>query len=799
MDSVILDVRYAIRSIAGSKKFAAIVIATLALGTGANTAVFRVLNAVVLRPLPYDEPAQLVRVYQTAKGEDSYLSGLALVGLREQSQTLDVAALYTYSSQGADLTDRPEPERVRIMPVSADYFRVLRVHPVLGKVFAPEDERANARIAVVSERIWRKYLDGAGDAAGRLLSLNSLSYQVVAVLPGGFDDPVESGIDVWTPLNLQPGGPNNWDNSYLSAVARLKPGAALEQARAELATISATMQASSTAKDRWTARAAPLQADSVGGAGPMLWILLGAVAMLLVIACVNVASLFLARGSARQTELAVRAALGCSGARLVRQLLIESLLLSLAGGVAGLLLAQAVDGALLAAAPAAIARVGGAAVEYSVLAFSLGVAILAGVGFGIAPALQAMRPDLDVVLREGGRGGSGSRRQTRARGALVVCQVALALVLLVGAGLLLRSFERLRSVGLGVLPEHVMTFEVNLPSGRYEAPEQRARFHRDFQARITALPGVRAVAAVSRLPVTGSYHRWGTRRLDLPLDSRQQAQAQQRVIEGPYFQTLGIPLLRGRTFGPEDDAKAPRRVVISQELVRQLFPAKDPLGQPLRVVGETVEVIGVVGDVAIGPRATVQAYVYHSHTQFAGDRNWTLMQVVALDRNRPALLSDIRRELSLIDPALVLYQPRMLEDVIGGGVAQERFALLLVASFALLALLLAAVGIYGVLSYSVSRRSREMGIRMALGAPAGAVRSMIVRDGGRLAAIGIVLGFVVALAATRALGSLLFGVSPREPLVFATAAGVLAGVAIVASWIPARAATKSDPLRAVRD
>jgi hypothetical protein len=289
------------------------------------------------------------------------------------------------------------------------------------------------------------------------------------------------------------------------------------------------------------------------------------------------------------------------------------------------------------------------------------------------------------------------------------------------------------------------------------------------------------------------------RRADLPPDARG-VQGQQRVIEGPYFKAVGIPLLRGRTFGPEDDARAPCRVVISQELARQLFPSEDPIGKRLRVAGQQPEIIGVVGDVALGPRAALRPYVYHSHSQFAADRNWALTQVVALDADpSSSLLADARRELSLIDPSLVLHEPKMLDDVIGAGVAQERFALMLVASFALLALVLAAIGIYGVLSYSVSRRSKEMGIRMALGAPARAVRSMVVRDGGRLAAIGIGLGFVVALAATRALGALLFGVSATEPVVFAAAGAVLAGVAMLASWIPARAATKADPLQAVRD
>jgi predicted permease len=308
---------------------------------------------------------------------------------------------------------------------------------------------------------------------------------------------------------------------------------------------------------------------------------------------------------------------------------------------------------------------------------------------------------------------------------------------------------------------------------------------------------VRAAAAISRLPVTGSFHSWGVQRSDRPPDTRF-TPAQQRVIEGPYFAVVGIPLLRGQTFAAEDDARAPRRVVISEELARQLFPSENPVGQRLRVADAEAEIIGVVGDVALGPRAALRPYVYHSHSQFAADRNWALTQVVAVDGDRPSLLGEARRELSRIDPALVLHEPRKLEDVIGGGVAQERFALLLVATFALLALILAAVGIYGVLTYSVSQRTRETGIRMALGAPARTVRSMIVRDGARLAAIGIGVGIATALGVTRSLRSLLFGVSPTEPLVFVAAAGVLGCVALVASWIPARSATKADPLQTFR-
>jgi predicted permease len=799
MDSLVLDLKYAVRSIVTAPRFTAVVIVTLALGTGANTAVFSVLNAVVLKPLPYQDPERLVRVYHSTGDDNSYLTGLEAIAYRDRSRTLDIGVTYTYSIAGADLTGRGEPERVTAMPVGADYFRVLRARPLLGQPFDRADERPNANVAVISERIWRKYLEASADAIGRMLPLNGVPYRVVAVLPDDFDDPLESDVAVWTPLNLQPGGPNSFDNYYLTIVARLKPGVTIDQAQAELATLAAAMQPPDPpARLRWSARVVPLHIDTVGSARAVLWILLGAVGLLMIIACVNVASLLLARGAARETDLAVRAALGCSTTRLVRQLLIESVLLSLAGAVAGLIVAPLVTRVLLAAAPAGVAHAGTGPLERAVVAFGIAIALVAGIGFGVAPAAQAARPDLEGMLRESSRTGGGSRRQTRARNALVVCQVALALVLLVGAGLLLRSFERLQSVALGVRPSRVMTFTVNLPQGRYGDAEARARFHREFQSRIAALPGVVAAGAVSRLPVTGSYHSWGAQRADLPLEPRM-TQAQQRVIEGRYFDASGIHLIRGRVFGPEDDAKAPRRVVVSQELVRQMFPSEDPIGKRLRVAGAQPEIIGVVGDVALGPRAAPRPYVYHSHSQFAGDRNWALTQVVALQRDSQTFLSDARRELSRIDPELVLYEPQMLENVIGGGVAQERFALLLIASFAALALLLAAVGLYGVLSYSVSRRTREMGIRLALGATPQSVRSMIVRDGGRLAVAGIALGCAGAIAATRFLRSLLFEVSATEPLVLAAAAVVLTIVAVIASWVPAHAATKVDPLEAVRD
>ncbi len=789
------DVLYAVRSLVSAKRFAAIVIATLALGIGANAAVFGVLNAVVLQPLPYDAPDRLVRMYQTFGATDNYFTGAALIEFRDASKTIDIAPLYTYSAESADLTDRPQPERVGVLPVSADYFRVIGVRPVVGTVFGRSDERRNAGVAVVSERIWREYLGGAADVPGRVLSLNGVATRVLGALPAGFDDPLRPGVEVWVPSNLVPGGTNNWDNSYLSAIGRLRAGVTLQQAQAELAAIATGQQSHYGSVPRWV-RVASLQTDTVGSAGRTLWLLFGAVGVLLVIACVNVAGVMLARGAARESELAVRAALGCSRWRLTRQVVVESVLLSLVGGVVGLILASVVTRVLLAAAPETVTQMANSTQTTFVVAFGFIVTLATGVACGLAPALQFARPDLEAVLRESSRGASSGRRQLRLRNLLVVCQVALALVLLIGAGLLMRTFQRLSSVSLGVRPANVITFQVNLPIGRYADPARRATFHREFQKRVATIPGVRASAAISRLPVTGTYHSWGSRRAEAPDGTGRSAQ--QRVIEGAYFEALGIPLLRGRTFGPEDVPRTPRQVVVSQEFVRALFPNDDPLGKQLRTAGENVEIIGVVGDVALTARGIRQPTVYHSHTQFAADRVWALMQVVTSERPDTSLLADLRRELAVIDPALVLYQPRMLTDVIGAGMAQERFALLVIGAYALLALALAAVGIYGVLSYGVSRRTRELGIRIALGAPIGSVRTLVVRDGGQLALVGVALGLVVAYWATRTLGSLLFDVSATEPLIFGAAAVLLVAVALAASWIPARTATKVDPLRALR-
>lgn len=794
MDGLKQDFAYAVRSLGRAPKFAFAVILTLALGLGANTAVFSVLHAVVLTPLPYPSADRLIRLYKFNRGEDNYLPGPAALAFRDQTTTIDLAPVYTYATEGADLTDCAVPERVTTMRVGADYFRVLGVQPIAGQPFDRSDERADAGVVVIRERLWREYLGGRPDAIGQSLSLNGVRQRVVAVLPDAFADPLVANVDVWSPLDLQTPARNRWGNHYLSVIGRLRSGVTLDQAQADTARVAALIERNYGDASRPSARVTPLQTDTVGTARSLLWMLLGAVALLLAIACVNVAGLMLARGASREPELAIRTALGCSPFRLARQLVIESVLLSLAGGVVGLLSAQLLTRVLLAAAPETVVRAAGGTGSAAVLAFGFVAALACGLAVGLVPALQQARPNLERVLRESGRGASGSRRQARFRQLLVVSQIALAVVLLAGAGLLLRSFQRLSHLDLGIRTDNVLTFAVNLPTGRYGDAQRRADFHLAFQDRLNALPGVGAAGAVSRLPVTGSYHTWSNGRVDQP---ETDVPADQRVVEGRFFEALGIRVLRGRTFARTDGA-TPRLIVINERLARTLFPTEDPIGRTLRVSGGEGEIIGVVADVANAPRTPAPAIVYHLHRQFAADRNWALTAVVTSNRPAAALLQDIRQELRALDPALVLHQPRALSDVVGRSIAQERFAMLAVGAYAALALLVAAVGLYGLLSHMVGTRHREIGIRLALGAQIRSVRSLVLREGALLAVAGVLAGLGAALVATRTLSTLLYGVSGRDPLTFALAAAALFAIATTATWLPARTATRIDPLHALR-
>ncbi len=797
------DLRIAVRTLRRTPGFSGVAILTLALGIGANTAVFTVLNSVLLTPLPYDQPERLVRMY-TAYDQcpdcRSVLSGPDFVDYRAGVDAFEqLAVLYTYRERGVDINRGGAPERIRALPVSSGYFEVFRAGPILGRTFTREEESESAHVTVLSHHVWQDYTDGNRDILGSGISLDGDSYTVIGVMPPSFLDVIAGEIDVWIPQDLQPDYMfNRRGNTYLTGIGRLASGVSLTQAQAQLDVVSASLkQQYPDTNDDPFARVLPMFEEVVGPSKTMLYVLMGAAGLVLLIACVNVANLFLARSVARQRELAVRAALGAGPARLARQLFTEGLALAGAGGAAGLLVTFAGVRFLLGLSPESLARANEVSLDFTLLAFTVGLTIMTGVLFGLLPALRSARVDLNDTLRDSTRGTTGGASGRYMRGVLVASQMSLALILLVGAGLLMKSFVKMQRADLGIDPDHVMTFEVHLPEARYGDPDTRIRFHQTFQERLRALPGLETVGATSWLPVAGRYHSWGVAWRTGEQEVERMS-AQNRVIEGDYFDAMGISLLQGRIFTTSDRTDAPPVVIISKSAADRAFPDGDPLGKQFGAAGEWRTVVGVVSDVAVDHRGTFQPTVYVPHTEFGDNRNWAMIQVVASTRERGDLLQWVRNELAAIDRDLVVYHPRPMATVMGRQVAQERFALTLMGIFAAVALTLAAIGIYGVLSYSVSQRTQEIGIRMALGARAREVRRIVVGQGLGLAALGIAVGIGGALGLTRLLDSMVFGVSLRDPVIFTAVPVTLGVVAILAGYLPARRATRVDPIEALR-
>jgi putative ABC transport system permease protein len=792
------DVGFAVRTLRHNPGFTTVAVLTLALGIGGTTAVFSAVDAVLLQPLPYQQPGQLVRLYQADSADPAarqYVTPVHFVDYRRDMAAFEVvAALYTYSESGADIGAGDDVRRIRLLPVSAGYFDVVRVHPRLGRGFQPDEENG-ALLVVLSDRLWRERFNADGNAIGQRLTMSGRPYTVVGVMPDGYEDPVAGPVDAWVPLDLGPArDPDNAENHYLSVVARLRSGVTLARAQAELSRLNATLAARYADASEVLARLDPLKEDVVGSADRALQIMLGAVALVLVLVCVNIANLLLVRGSDRSREFALRSALGAERPRLVRQTLIESLMLALAGAAVGLVVARLAMSAIVALGSASIPRLSELGLEPRLLVFSIVVATLSAVGFGLAPAFRAAQTDPGDVLREQTRASTSSGSKIRLREWLVVSQVALAFVLLVGAGLLLVSLKNLRSVGLGVEPAGVLTFELHLPAARYDSIA-RARFYEESARRLTAIPGVRTAGGVSRLPATGNYHVWGTRAMTGPLANTREGsvQAQQRVVAGDYFGAVGIPLLEGRLFDVHDGAGAPLRVVVGRRTADILFPGANAIGQQVRAGGRTAEIIGIVGDVALDARGDIVPHVYHAHRQFAGNRNWALTQVVRTGGAMERAQGEARRALASLDPQLVVYRPAPLGDVIGRSESQRVFTLQMLGAFAGVALALAALGLFGVLSYGVRLRSREFGIRMALGADRRRIRRMVLREGLTVTAIGTVIGLFGAVALSRALASMMFGVSALDPGVMLGAAVFMGSVAAVAAYLPAYRATSAEP------
>lgn len=800
IEVLLADTRYALRTLRSRPGLTAAAVLTIALGVGGTTAVFSVVRGVLLRPLPYEEPGQLVRLYQFDAEEPEanlYVSAPHFKDYRDRASSFeDLAALYTYDEVGADLVLGDRAERVRLLPVSADYFRVLRQEPVLGRGFARADETGE-RLAVVSAELWRRAgLDREGLGAGMVL--DGEVFTVVGVMPAGFEDPLVGRVDAWVPQNLHTGGAEYPQNHYLSVLGRLGPGVTAEQARREMAALDAALLETYPEVDTDGGfRLKLLHEDLVAEARPALLLVLAVVLLVLLVASVNLANLLLVRSLGRLREVAVRSALGAERRRILGQLLTESAVLGFAGGLAGVAVAYAGLELLLGVGRDAIPRASEIGIDGTVLAATTAVAVGTGVAAGLLPALRLARSSPLASLGEASRAATSSRGYVRLRRALVAGQVGLALTLLVGASSLAASVHRLSRVDLGVRTQGILTFELNLPAGRYDA-QLRAALHGRMPDDLAALPGVTAVGATSVLPATGTSYNWGTRALTGLHAGAEQGfvDADQRIVAGSYFQVLGIPLLEGRVFDERDAPEAAPVAVVSRSLAEHLFRGGSALGQQIRAGGVERRIVGVVGDVALDPEGAPGRFVYHPYSQYA-NRNWALRYLLATNRGADTLLPAVRAAVAEIDPGLVVHRPATLDEVVQRGRGQRRFAFALTGVFALLALALAAIGLYGVLAFDVRQRRREIGVRLAMGAGPARVAGMVLRDALGVTAAGVVAGMVGALALGGFLSSVVFRTDPTEPLVLAAAAATLLATAAAASLLPAWRALRVSPRAAL--
>ncbi|MCA1591406.1 MAG: ABC transporter permease [Acidobacteria bacterium] len=804
MGTFLQDLRYALRVLAKNPGFTAIAVVALALGIGANTAIFSVINTVLLRPLPFDSPERLVKVWGTnqKRGVSKYpVSYPNFTDWRDQNGVFEHVA--AYSDAGAILTGHDAPEQLNGIVASADFFEVLGAKPAIGRGFTTQDEQGDTHVIVLSDGVWRSRFAADPGIVGQQVMLDGQATTVIGIMPAAFSFPPDTATApvFWSLLNPKEEGNAERGANYLLVIGRLKPGIAREQAQAEMSTVAGRLEQQYPEKN--TGRGinlVPLHEDIVGDLRPALLILFGAVGFVLLIACANVANLLLARASSRTREIAVRTALGASRWRIVRQLMTESALLALVGGTLGLLLALWGVDLLLAAVPADIPRLSESGLDARVFGFTTAISLLTGLVFGLAPALQASKTELTEALKEGGRGSTEGLKRNRVRSLLVVSEVALSLVLLVGAGLLVKSFIYLHDVNPGFKPDHVLTADVGLPTAKYEKEQQQAAFYQQAVGRIAALPGVEAAGAVMPLPLNGN----GMQNI-LTIEGRpalapgEKLTTNSRVITPGYLRAMGIPLIRGRAFTERDDKDAPKVFLVNESLARKYFPGEEAVGKEIEVTvapGMKGEIVGVVGDVKhrnLEAEPGPETYVSYLQAPMP------YMTLVARTSVDPASLTgSLRGAVQQVDKDQPLYGVKTMEQWVADSVARRRFNTVLLGIFSAVALLLAAVGIYGVMSYSVTQRTHEIGLRMALGAQRGDVLGMVVGQGMTLIMIGVALGLAASFALTRVMRGLLYGVSATDPLTFGGVALVLILVALLACFIPARRATKVDPMVALR-
>jgi len=816
MGTVLQDLKYGLRMLAKNPGFTAVAVLTLALGIGANTAIFSVVNGVLLNPLPYPEPNQLVTLHESKPnfpyGSISYLN------FRDwQKENHTFSSIAVARGYGFTLTGAGEPERVRAEFVSSDFFPLLGVKPLIGRTFAPgEDEIGAAPIALVSAGFWKRKFGSAREILGKALILDGRSYTIVGVIPSSFDLLLKSFSpkEVYIPIG-------QWDHHGLKfrgaglgihGIGRLKPGVTLQQARADMDGVTRNLAVAYPDADKGiSAGILPLREDMVGDIQPFLLVLLGAVGFVLLIACVNVANLLLERSAGRRREFAVRVALGASPQRVIRQLLTESVLLALAGGGLGTVLAAWGTQAALKILPAALPRAPEIGIDAHVLVFTAVASVLAGILFGLAPALKISKPNLQETLKEAGRGTSGAHHRTQ--GVFVVIEMATALVLLIGAGLMTRTLARLWGVNPGFDPHNVLTFELSLPPAMKKAsPDAIRAAYREFDAKLGSTPGVQAVSlSWGAIPMdTEDDEQFWIEGQPKPSNENEMNWALEYTVEPDYLRVMRIPLERGRFFTPQDNERSPAVAVIDDVLARKYFPNQNPIGKRINLHDyddQPAEIVGVVGHVKqwgldSDDTQSLRAQLYHPFMQLPGDAlALSPLGMGVLVRSEGAatsLFTSLRHTNELMNKEQVIYSAQTMNEVIAGSLATRQFSMILLGSFALLALVLASVGIYGVLAYLVGQRTHEIGIRLALGASRYDVLRLVVGQGAKMALLGVALGLAAAMGLTRLMSDMLYGVSATDPLTFTAVAILLILVALVACYIPARRATKVDPMVALR-
>ena len=793
------DLRYGARMLLKQPLFTIVAIATLALGIGANSAIFSVINAVLLRSLPYHKANQLIVLSTTTSSGD--MDGLSQLEAQDyRSGMQSVEDLATFQSQSVNVTGGDRPDRIRGAFVSANFFRFFNLTPIAGRTFVDgEDQRGAAKIVVVNEKMWRERLNSDPNLESKKLILNGESYSVIGVVTASFKQPMDPDVEAWMPLANYPGNSGQRDARFAFAMGHLKPGVKEEQAQAEATTIANRLaQAYPKENSGRAAKVQYFQDLMVGRIRPMLWLLFAAVAVILLIACANLANLLLARGLSRQREIAVRAAMGASRWRLIRQLLTETTLIALVGGAGGVLLAYW-GLYLLLKLPQTFVNAEEATLDTRVLLFALGLSVITGWLFGLAPALQLAKPQLQSFLKEGSRGSGEGARWNRVRGGFVIFQVALSLLLLVGAGLLIRSFDKLLRVDVGFKPEQLLSLEYRLPRNKYSKSDAQWTFHRQVTEQVQQIPGVKSVSLVRGLPFSGNG---GTTKILLPdreiPNQGMEPEVMFNTVMPNYFETIGIPFIKGRPFGNEDRTDSPGVVIINQTMAAQFWPGQDPLGKQIKFPadGSTGTVIGVVGDAKhYWLEEEPRSQLYGVYSQSPGIFATLLIRTTV---EPLSLAEQVRQAVWKVDPDQPMWKIRTVEFLVNRSVADRKFLMALMGIFASLALLLTMIGLYGVISYLVNQRTQEIGIRMALGAQMSQILRMVLKQGMLLVLMGVGLGLGAAWLLTRLMTRLLYQVTATDPVTFVGIAVLLLVVALLACYLPARRATKVDPMVALR-